>query len=149
FRGNRGGRVHEDIISLLTKKNFGYSLSRTFGPDLRSEPRFGITVPTIVLVDENSFSDGEIFPIVYQELKLGKVIGYPSSGAVIGTREHTLLDGSRMRMPGTGWFKVDGTNMEGTGAMPDIIVEHSINDIVSNNDKQLSRAIQEILKEIK
>lgn len=149
FRGNRGGRVHEDIISLLTKKNYGYSLSRTYGPDLRSEPRFGITVPTIVLVDENSFSDGEIFPIVYQELKLGKVIGYPSSGAVIGTREHTLLDGSRMRMPGTGWFKVDGTNMEGTGAMPDIIVEHSINDIVSNNDKQLSRAIQEILKEIK
>ena len=149
IKGNRGGRVHDDIISLLTKKNYGYSLSRTYGPELRAEPRFGITVPTIVLVDENSFSDGEIFPIVYQELKLGKVIGYPSSGAVIGTRERTLLDGSRMRMPGTGWFKVDGTNMEGTGAMPDIIVEHSINDIVINNDKQLSRAIKEILKEIK
>lgn len=148
FRGNRGGRVHEDIISLLTQRTFGYSLSRTFGPELRPEPRFGINVPTIVLVDENSFSDGEIFPIVYQELKLGKVIGYPSSGAVIGTRERTLLDGSRMRMPGTGWFKVDGTNMEGTGAQPDIIVEHSINDIVANNDKQLSRAIKEILREI-
>lgn len=149
FRGNRGGRVHEDIISLLTKKNFGYTLSRTYGPELRPEPRFGITVPTIVLVDENSFSDGEIFPIVYQELKLGKVIGYPSSGAVIGTRERTLLDGSRMRMPGTGWFKIDGTNMEGTGARPDIIVEHSLNDIVANNDKQLSRAIKEILRELK
>ena len=149
FRGNRGGRVHEDIISLLTKKKFAYSVSRTFSPDLRPEPRYGINVPTIVLVDENSFSDGEIFPIVYKELKLGKVIGYPSSGAVIGTRERTLLDGSRMRMPGTGWYKVDGTNMEGTGAMPDIIVEHSINDIVINNDKQLSRAIKEILREIK
>lgn len=149
FRGNRGGRVHEDIISLLTKKTFGYSLSRTYGLDLRPEPRFGINVPTIVLVDENSFSDGEIFPIIYQEMKLGKVIGYPSSGAVIGTRERTLLDGSRMRMPGTGWFKVDGTNMEGTGAIPDIIIEHSINDIVANNDKQLSRAIKEILREIK
>jgi C-terminal processing protease CtpA/Prc/tricorn protease-like protein len=149
FRGNSGGRVHEDIISLLTKKKYGYSLSRTYGPDLRPEPRFGITVPTIVLVDENSFSDGEIFPIIYKELKLGKVVGYPSSGAVIGTREHTLLDGSRMRMPGTGWFKVDGTNMEGSGAMPDIIVEHSLNDIVANDDKQLSRAIKEILREIK
>jgi tricorn protease len=100
-------------------------------------------------VDEKSFSDGEIFPIVYQELKLGKVIGFPSSGAVIGTRERTLLDGSRMRMPGTGWFKVDGTNMEGSGAIPDIIVEHSINDIVNRNDRQLQRAIKEILEEIK
>lgn len=148
FRGNRGGRVHDEILSLLTKKNYAYSYSRAYGPDLRPEPRFGITVPTVVLVDENSFSDGEIFSIVYQELKLGKVIGYPSSGAVIGTRERTLLDGSRMRMPGTGWFKVDGTNMEGTGAIPDIIVEHSINDIVHRNDKQLARAIKEIMKEI-
>jgi tricorn protease len=149
FRGNRGGRVHDDIISLLTKQNYAYSYSRAYGPQLRPEPRFGITVPTIVLVDEKSFSDGEIFPIVYQELKLGKVIGFPSSGAVIGTRERTLLDGSRMRMPGTGWFKVDGTNMEGSGAIPDIIVEHSINDIVNRNDRQLQRAIKEILEEIK
>jgi tricorn protease len=43
---------------------------------------------------------------------------------------------------------VDGTNMEGNGAMPDIIVEHSLNDIRDNNDKQLQRAIAEILKEI-
>lgn len=76
------------------------------------------------------------------------MIGYPSSGAVIGTWEMQLLDGSSMRMPGTGWYKVDGTNMEGNGAMPDIIVEHSLNDIRDNNDKQLQRAIAEILKEI-
>ncbi len=148
FRGNRGGRVHDQIISLLTKEIYAYSRSRTFGQDFSPEPRIAIRVPTVVLVDEKSFSDGEIFPIVYKELKLGKVIGYPSSGAVIGTVERSLLDGSRMRMPRNGWFKVDGTNMEGTGAIPDILVEHSINDIVQNNDKQLARAIQEILKEI-
>jgi len=149
FRGNRGGRVHDDIISLLTKQTYAYSYSRLHGPELRPEPRFSITVPTVVLVDERSFSDGEIFPMVYQELNLGKVIGFPSSGAVIGTVERTLMDGSRMRMARTGWYKMDGTNMEGTGVMPDIVVEHSINDIVQNNDKQLQRAIEEILGEIR
>jgi C-terminal processing protease CtpA/Prc/Tol biopolymer transport system component len=148
FRGNRGGRVHDDVISLLTKQTYAYSYSRLHGPEMRPEPRFAITIPTVVLVDEKSFSDGEIFPVIYQELNLGKVIGYPSSGAVIGTVERTLLDGSRMRMARTGWYMLDGTNMEGTGVMPDIMVEHSLNDIVQNNDKQLLRAIEEILGEI-
>ncbi|MDY0381770.1 MAG: S41 family peptidase [Candidatus Cloacimonadaceae bacterium] len=148
FRGNVGGRIHDKIISLLTREPYAYSTRRSYGNLPRVEPRDGIYVPTVVLVDERSFSDGEIFPIIYRELKLGKVIGYPSSGAVIGTWEMQLLDGSSMRMPGTGWYKVDGTNMEGNGAMPDIIVEHSLNDIRDNNDKQLQRAIAEILKEI-
>jgi len=43
---------------------------------------------------------------------------------------------------------MDGTNMEGSGAMPDIIIEHSLNDIVADHDKQLDRAIEEILKEL-
>jgi tricorn protease len=112
------------------------------------EPKFAINVPTVVLVDEHSFSDGEIFPIVYRELGIGKVIGFPSSGAVIGTQQYNLLDGSEMRMPVTGWYTMDGTNMEGSGAMPDIIIEHSLNDIVADHDKQLDRAIEEILKEL-
>jgi C-terminal processing protease CtpA/Prc/Tol biopolymer transport system component len=149
FRGNVGGRIHDDIISLLIREPYAFSTRRAYGTLPRVEPRSAIYVPTIVLVDEHSFSDGEIFPIIYQQLRLGKVIGFPSSGAVIGTRQMNLLDGSSMRMPGTGWYKVDGSNMEGTGAMPDIIVEHSLNDIISNNDKQLQRAIEEIVKELR
>ncbi|HCX59136.1 MAG TPA: hypothetical protein DG355_00555, partial [Candidatus Cloacimonas sp.] len=90
---------------LLTREPYAYSTRRSYGNLPRVEPRDGIYVPTVVLVDERSFSDGEIFPIIYRELKLGKVIGYPSSGAVIGTWEMQLLDGSSMRMPGTGWYK--------------------------------------------
>jgi C-terminal processing protease CtpA/Prc len=54
-----------------------------------------------------------------------------------------------MRMPGSGWYKLDGTNMEGTGAMPDIVVENSLNDLLSGQDKQLERAVQELMKELK
>ncbi|KAF5027912.1 hypothetical protein DSECCO2_664630 [anaerobic digester metagenome] len=79
---------------------------------------------------------------------MGKVVGYPSSGAVIGTWEYSLIDGSSMRMPGSGWYKMDGTNMEGTGAMPDIIVENTLNDLLQNKDAQLERAVKELLKEL-
>ncbi len=148
-RGNVGGRIHDDIISLLLKRPYAFSSSRRYSKDPSPEPGRMWAKPSIVLVDEHSFSDGEIFPIVYQQLKLGKVVGYPSSGAVIGTWEYELIDGSSMRMPGSGWYKLDGTNMEGTGAMPDIVVELSPNDIVADHDPQLLRAVTELMKELK
>jgi tricorn protease len=86
---------------------------------------------------------------VYQELKLGKVVGTPSSGAVIGTWHYYLQDGSSMRMPGTGWYKLDGTNMEGTGVQPDIVVENLPEDIIAERDPQLIRAVKELMKELK
>ncbi len=148
MRGNRGGRIHDLIATFLLKQHYAYSTSRRMSVDRRLEPRRIWNKPSIVLVDEASFSDGEIFPIIYQELKLGKVIGMPSSGSVIGTWQYDLIDGSSMRMPGSGWYKLDGTNMEGTGAMPDILVDMTPNDIIQNNDVQLKRAIEEILRDL-
>ena len=147
-RGNVGGSIHDLIINVLLKKQYAFSTSRSRTYQRMPEPYGAWDRPSIVLVDENSFSDGEIFPTVYKQLKLGKEVGYPSSGAVIGTREYKLVDGSAMRMPGSGWYKMDGTNMEGTGAMPDIIIQNTPNDIIADRDPQLLRAIEEILKEI-
>lgn len=148
-RGNYGGNIHDQIISLLQKKSYAYSTSRNLSRTLRTEPRRAWDKPSIVLVNEDSFSDGEIFPVVYQELKLGKVVGMPSSGAVIGTWQYNLMDGSSMRMPGSGWYKMDGTNMEGTGAMPDILVDMLPEDVIAQRDPQLERAVKELMKELK
>ncbi len=148
-RGNVGGHIHDQLITLLQKRRYAYSTSRSSNHIKRGEPRRAWDKPSIVLVNNDSFSDGEIFPVVYQELKLGKVVGTPSSGAVIGTWQYYLLDGSSMRMPGSGWYMVDGTNMEGTGARPDIIVENLPEDIINERDPQLERAVIELLKELK
>ena len=148
-RGKVGGRIHDQLLTLLMKKQYATSTSRRLRYQHNPEPFRVWDRPSIVLVDERSFSDGEIFPIIYKELKLGKVVGIPSSGAVIGTWEYELIDGSSMRLPGSGWYKMDGTNMEGTGAMPDIIVENSPNDIIAERDPQLVRAIEEIIDELK
>jgi len=77
------------------------------------------------------------------------VVGSPSSGSVIGTWEFELIDGSSMRLPGSGWYRLDGTNMEGNGVVPDIIVENTPADEIAGRDAQLLRAVEEILKEVK
>jgi len=147
-RGNTGGHIHDQIINLLNRQPYAWSTSRRYSGIQNLEPRKVWTRPSIVLADEGSFSDGEIFPTVYQELGLGKVVGQPSSGSVIGTWQYRLLDGSSMRMPGSGWYRLDGTNMEGTGVQPDILVEISPEEQIAGHDTQLLRAIEEILKEL-
>jgi len=147
-RGNSGGHIHDKLISMLNQRYYAYSTSRRYSGKLNPEPRGIWAKPTILLVDEHSFSDGEIFPTVYQELKLGKIVGQPTSGSVIGTWEFRLLDGSSMRLPGSGWYRLDGTNMEGNGVQPDIVVENKPEDIIAGKDAQLLRAIEEILKEL-
>lgn len=145
-RGNSGGRIHEQLLEILTKKTYGETTNRYYNARYKT-PENVVEKPLVVLVDQDSFSDGEIFPILFSSLKLGKVIGMPSSGSVIGTWDTTLMDGSRMRMPTSGWYLPDGTNMEGTGAQPDIRVDLTPEQIISDDDAQIKRAVKELLGE--
>lgn len=149
IRGNVGGRIHNDLLDFLTKKPNAFTTGRRYGSEMRVTPGRTWTKPIVLLIDENSFSDAEIFPQLFKEAKLGTVIGMPTSGSVIGTWEVSLLDGSSMRMPGSGWYRLDGTNMEGNGAQPDIRVEMSPEDIIQDNDLQLKKAVEVLLDKIK
>jgi len=102
----------------------------------------------VLLINENSFSDAEIFPTIFKQLNLGKIIGMPTSGSVIGTGHQRFMDGSSMRIPRNGIFRYDGTNMEGIGVIPDITVEPTPDEVRDDDDVQLKKAIEEILKEI-
>jgi tricorn protease len=99
-----------------------------------------------LLINENSFSDAEIFPTLFKQLKLGVVIGMPTSGSVIGTGHYRFMEGSSMRMPSTGWFTPTGKNMEGNGAIPDIFVDPTPQQVINDDDVQLKRAVEELLK---
>ncbi len=61
----------------------------------------------VVMQNERSASDAEMFPAGFKALGLGKVVGVPTMGAVIGTGSYTLLDGSTIRTPGSGVWTVD------------------------------------------
>ena len=74
----------------------------------------------VVMQNERSASDAEMFPAGFKALGLGKVVGVPTMGAVIGTGSYTLLDGSTIRTPGSGVWTATGENMENYGVPPDV-----------------------------
>lgn len=147
-RNNGGGYIHDWLVEALTKKQYAYSTRRSFDASRLKSPGNIWDKPLILLINEGSFSDAEIFPNLFRYLGLGKIVGTPTSGSVIGTGHTYFMDGSSMRMPMTGWYLPDGTNMEGNGVQPDILVEPTPKQIINDDDIQLKRAIEEILKEI-
>ena len=103
----------------------------------------------VVLQNERSASDAEMFPDGFRSLGLGKVIGVPTMGAVIGTGSFTLLDGSALRTPGSGVFTARGENMENYGVQPDVVVDNTPADFLTGHDRQVEKAIEVLRSEMK
>jgi C-terminal processing protease CtpA/Prc/Tol biopolymer transport system component len=145
-RGNGGGNISDDLIDIIERRNRAVKSSRYNGAKKIQAPFREFDKPIVVLIDEDSFSDAEVFPHLMKDMQLATIIGMPTSGSVIGTNDIDLFDGSSLRLPGHGWWLKDGTNMEGNGAQPHIRVEMSPEDYINDNDLQLERAIDFILE---
>lgn len=140
IRGNGGGNTHDAILNVLSRKVYGFTQPRD---GLRmSQPEKAITKPIILLIDQNAYSDGEIFPAGFRALNLGKIVGVATPGYVIGTYGGTLVDGTGFRLPSWGWYTADGKNMENLGIPPDIFVDKTAEDVAADRDPQIEKAVQ-------
>jgi tricorn protease len=147
IRYNGGGNIHDELINILRRTAYMYSIER--GGDKEYTSLFRWEKPTVVLINEFCYSDAEIFPAAFKELKLGTVIGVPTFGAVIGTNDIRLFDNSIFRIPGTGWFLLTGEDLENSPVEPDIYVENIPEEDGKSNDHQLAKAIEVLLEQIK
>lgn len=145
-RDNGGGNIHEALLEVLEGRR--YIVSQPRGGERRQAPAMGWYRPILLLINEYSGSDAEIFPHGFKALQLGKVIGVPTAGAVIGTGQATLIDGSTFRLPRVGWYSLDGKNLENWGIEPDIRVEQEPADRAQGVDTQLARGVAELMAEI-
>jgi len=146
-RFNGGGRIHDELLTILKRRL--YALEQYRGTPPFTQPFQVWQKPTVVLINEFSASDAEIFPKAFRDLGLGKLVGVPTYGGVIGTYNVTLIDGTTFfRVPVTGWRTLDGVNLENYGVKPDILVEHSPEDNANENDLQLRAAVDLLLKEL-
>ncbi|MBN2857095.1 MAG: PD40 domain-containing protein [Candidatus Delongbacteria bacterium] len=147
-RYNGGGYTHDQLIEILTKKHYAYTTLRWDGAEKKKSPHDIWDKPSVLLINRSSFSDAEIFPQLYRDLGIGKIIGTPTNGDVIGTGSYTLIDGSSMRMPRVGWYRLDHTNMEGNGVEPDIFIDPTFSQLVKNEDPELRKAVEVLLSEL-
>jgi tricorn protease len=147
-RFNGGDSTADEILEVLETKVFGYRTLRN-DTDRTTSPLLAWNKPTIVLINELSYSNAEVFPWGFKELHLGKVVGVPTNGSVIGTGATTLIDGTTLRIPSTGAFTLTGIDQERNGCPPDIYVENTPEDFARNHDRQLETAVQELLRQTK
>ena len=147
-RWNGGGNIEQELLAILVQRE--YQVWQPRGTEPSGRPFAGFFGPKVVVQNWRSASNSEMFPAGFRALGLGKVIGTPTMGAVIGTGSYSLIDGSTVRTPGVGVFLADKsrTNMENYGVKPDIFVENSPEDNLAGRDRQIEVAVQELLKEI-
>jgi tricorn protease len=148
-RWNGGGNIEQELLAILVQRP--YQVWQPRGVEPTERPFSGYFGPKVVLQNWRSASNAEMFPAGFRVLGLGKVIGTPTMGAVIGTGSYALIDGSTIRTPGVGVFLADSarTNMENHAVAPDVYVENSPEDNLAGRDRQLEVAVAEVLKELK
>jgi tricorn protease len=147
-RFNGGGGVDQQLLQILNQHR-RYESSRARDSSDVPRPNEGFFGPMVVLQNERSASDAEMFPDGFRALGLGKVIGVPTYGAVIGTGEYELLDGSTLRTPEIGIYTATGQNMENYGVPPDVYVDNSPADFLSGRDRQVEKAVEVLQSELK
>ena len=144
-RNNGGGHLHNQLMDIFNRQPFGQYRPRN-GKEAW-EPGLTWTKPVVLLINERSFSDAEVFPAAFKSVNRGPVIGVRTPGGVIGTHDIQLSDGSTLRIPTVGWFRTNGENMEGNGCEPDVEVPLTVEDEQAGRDPQLGKAI-ETLREL-
>ncbi len=149
-RGNGGGNVSPMIIERLKREIAMVGISRNNVP--QSNPEDMVLGPKLVLIDQYSASDGDIFPYRFKKYKMGKVIGRRSWGGVVGIRGSLpFVDGGILNKPEFSRYDTDGKTwiMEGYGVDPDIVVDQDPYQEYMGTDQQLLRAIEEIKIDLK
>lgn len=149
-RGNGGGNVSPMIIERLNRELVLMRVSRNNEPlGGRLAMQYG---PKVILIDQYSASDGDLFPYQFKELKIGKAIGVRTWGGVVGIRGSLpFIDGGTLSKPEFAHYDAQGKEfiIEGHGVEPDIYVDNDPAKEYAGEDEQLNKAIEVILEELK
>ena len=149
-RGNGGGNVSRMLIERMRRKLLAAQFSRTVDMP-NTYPDAVFVGPMVCLLNENSSSDGDIFPAMFREAGLGPLIGKRSWGGVVGISNHgQLIDGGTVNVPEFGFANTKGEwIIEGHGVDPDIVVENDPRSVIQGKDPQLERGIAEVVSRMK
>ena len=145
-RYNAGGHVSQLILEKLARRRLGYDISRWGGLD--PYPADSMAGPLVAITNEHAGSDGDIFCHSFKLMKLGPLIGKRTWGGVVGiSPRHVLVDGTITTQPEFSfWFEDVGWNLENYGTEPDIEVDIRPQDYRQQQDPQLQRAVDEVLR---
>ena len=148
-RYNFGGNIDSFILEKLLRKAWMYWKARAGEPYWNMPYAFRGHI--VVLVNENTYSDGEAFADGFKKLGLGTTIGTRTWGGEIWLHGgNRLSDNGLARAPMMGVYGDNGEWLiEGHGFVPDIEVDNLPHATFNGQDAQLDAAIKHLQKLIK
>lgn len=148
-RFNSGGRAADYIIDTLKRVPLQHAMLRD-AEDIRI-PTGIINGPKVLLTNETAGSGGDSLPWMWQQTKVGPVVGTRTGGHGIGTTENNLLDGGIVTIPDWGWYdpRVGTWIMENSGITPDYELEIMPPAWRAGRDPQLEKAVELALDALK
>ena len=143
-RHNSGGNIDSWILGRLLRKAWFYWQPRVGHPTWNMQ--FAFRGHMIVLVDQNTASDGEAFAEGFRRLGLGKVMGTRTWGGEIWlSSSNTLVDRGIATAAETGVYGPEGQWLiEGHGVDPDIVVDNLPHETYGGKDAQLDAAVRHL-----
>jgi Tol biopolymer transport system component/C-terminal processing protease CtpA/Prc len=143
-RNNNGGFTNGYAIDVFARQNYVTIEPRGF-PKMPGRAALGqrsLGLPTVLVTNRETLSDGEDFTEGYRALKLGPVVGEPTAGWIIFTRGCPLLDGTEFRIPSETVFDAQGKPMEQHPRTVDVAVERKPGQAAAGKDVQLDAAVK-------
>ena len=148
-RFNGGGWLHNDLSTLFSGKTY-----LQFAPQGNlvplTEPMDRWQKPTCVLMSEGNYSDAFIFPYIYKDNGIGKLIGMPVPGTGTAVWWETQIDPTIVfGIPMVATIGKENRPTENLQLDPDIRVPLRYEDFLNGKDAQIEAAVLEMLKTIK
>jgi tricorn protease len=144
-RENPGGSTADHLLTALTQPVHAIAVPRGGGAGYPQDRKVYQTwnKPIVVLCNQNSGSNAEIFSHAIKTLGRGQLVGIPTAGTVISTGAVGVMDVGILRLPFRGWFTVnDGEDMEKHGAVPHHVLWPEPGALPQGRDTQLAKAIE-------
>jgi Tol biopolymer transport system component len=150
-RNNNGGYVNGRVIDVFARRNYLLMTPRggATAPSRQALGQRALGVPTVLVTNESTLSDGEDFTEGYRELGLGKVVGTPTAGWIIFTGAQRLIDGSSVRVPGYRIRDSKGGDMEMHPRPVDVEVLRPLGETETGEDAQLQKAVDTLMGQLK
>lgn len=145
-RYNTGGNLHDQLITLFTGQELASFTSRD-GEIVARIPTGRWSRPTVLVQNAAAYSDGSVFPRLYQLQGIGPIVGdrLPGTGTAVWWM---LLMGDTFKwgIPQLGAREPDGQWFENREIVPDQLVRHDPAAQAAGRDPQIEAAVQHLLK---